>query len=138
MITAKKEPQETVTGKEVKHVNLALYAVVIGSFLGLVGAGGGFLMIPALVLFANLPMRKAIGTSLLLVAANSFIGFLGDVHSNSAMNWKFLLTFSAFSVAGVLTGNYLHRYVRGNKMRNYFGWFIILVAVLMIAKEISR
>lgn len=125
-------------GEAIDIPRLATYAILIGAFLGLVGAGGGFLMIPALVLFAHLPMRKAVGTSLLLVSLNSFIGFLGDVHSNSAMDWTFLFAFSSCSIAGVLTGTYLHRFIHGDVMKKYFGWFIVILAMLMIVKEISR
>lgn len=125
-------------GEAIDVTKLATYAILIGAFLGLVGAGGGFLMIPALVLFAHLSMRKAVGTSLLLVALNSFIGFLGDVHSNPAMDWTFLFAFSSCSIAGVLIGTYLHRFIHGDAMKKYFGWFIVSLAVLMIIKEISR
>jgi len=139
MITAKETTEQTDKGSGIESLKLSLYAIVVGSFLGIVGAGGGFLMIPALVLFAHIPMRKAIGTSLVLVAANSFIGFLGDIHSNAhQMNVVFLLLFSGFSIAGVIAGNYMHRFVKSNQMKKYFGWFIVLVAVLMLVKELSR
>lgn len=138
MITTKPAEEKAATGAGIDRLKLSMLSVLIGSFLGLVGAGGGFLMIPALIYLANLTMRKAVGTSLLLVAVNSFIGFLGDVHSNPHMDWKFLFTFSAFSIAGVITGNYLHNFVKGDTMKKYFGWFILLVAILMVAKELSR
>ncbi|MBP6730726.1 MAG: sulfite exporter TauE/SafE family protein [Chitinophagales bacterium] len=138
MIRHNPPPKDEHTGEVIDVPRLAMYAVLIGSFLGLVGAGGGFLMIPALVLFAHLPMRKAVGTSLLLVSLNSFIGFLGDVHSNPAMDWTFLFAFSSCSIAGVLAGTYLHRFIHGDAMKKYFGWFILILAVTMIVKEISR
>jgi len=138
MITAKPVEQEDATGVGIDRIKLPLLAILIGSFLGLVGAGGGFLMIPALIYLANLSMRKAVGTSLLLVAVNSFVGFLGDVHSNPLMDWKFLFIFSAFSIAGLITGNYLHNFIKGDTMKKYFGWFILLVAILMVVKELSR
>ena len=138
MITAKTEEDKDTASGSINYIKLPLYAVLVGGFLGLVGAGGGFLMIPALVLFANLPMRKAVGTSLVLVAANSFIGFVGDIHGNVAMDWKFLFLFSAFSIIGVLAGNYLQHFVKGNELKKYFGWFILLVALLMVVKEISQ
>ena len=138
MITAVPDEEREVSTAGIDHIKLPLYAILIGSFLGLVGAGGGFLMVPALIYFANLPMRKALGTSLVLVAANSFIGFLGDVHSNPHMDWKFLLLFSACSITGVFTGTYLQRHIQPGKLKKYFGWFILVVAVLMVAKELSR
>lgn len=138
MITAKEGAPETNPQHKTNYAELIVYAVLIGSFLGTVGAGGGILMIPALIHFANLTMRKAVGTSLVLVAANSFIGFLGDVHSNPHMDWQFLFIFSAFSIAGMFAGTYLHNFVQGNKLKKYFGWFILLVALLMVVKELSR
>lgn len=138
MITTEHEEEKEAPAGGINRVQLALYAVLIGSFLGLVGAGGGFLMVPALIYFAHLPMRRALGTSLVLVAANSFIGFLGDVHSNANMDWKFLLLFSAFSIAGVFTGTYLQRHIHAGQLKKYFGWFILLVAVLMVVKELTR
>ncbi len=138
MITTRHEEEKDAPAGSIDRIQLALYAVLIGGFLGLVGAGGGFLMVPALIYFAHLPMRKALGTSLVLVAANSFIGFLGDVHSNANMDWKFLFLFSAFSIAGVFTGTYLQRHIRAEQLKKYFGWFILLVAVFMVVKELSR
>lgn len=139
MITAKEPAEQTDTpAKTMDHIKLPLYAIAVGAFLGLVGAGGGFLMIPALVYFAHLPMRKAVGTSLVLVAANSFIGFIGDIHSNPHTDWKFLFTFSAFSITGVLAGSYLERHISAKSLKSYFGWFVISVAVFMIIKEMMR
>ncbi|MCX6200266.1 MAG: sulfite exporter TauE/SafE family protein [Bacteroidetes bacterium] len=135
MFTAQ-SPTEENFGKEPTHfIMLMFYAVLIGCFLGLVGAGGGFLMIPALVYLAHLPMKKAVGTSLVLVALNSSIGFLGDIHSNQNMDWKFLLAFSAFSVTGVFTGFYLHRFTDGHKLKKYFGGFMMLMAIFIVMKE---
>jgi uncharacterized membrane protein YfcA len=138
MITARTDEEKEVSKTGMDHIKLPLYAILIGSFLGLVGAGGGFLMVPALVYFANLPMRKALGTSLVLVAANSFIGFWGDVHSNPNMDWKFLLIFSAFSITGVFAGTYMQRHIKAAQLKKYFGWFVISVAVFILIKELSR
>jgi uncharacterized membrane protein YfcA len=111
--------------------------VLIGAFLGLVGAGGGFLMVPALMYFANVPTKKAIGTSLLLVAVNSFIGFLGDMRSHVQIDWAFFATFAFFSVTGVLIGHYLATYIHNNKLKKAFGWFILITAVYIVIKEFS-
>ena len=135
MITGSTADADSETSRPVSHVKLIAYAVAIGSFLGLVGAGGGFLMIPALVYFANLPMKKAVGTSLLLVSVNSFIGFLGDINANHALDWNFLLLFSAFSVVGVFTGIYLQHFLNGEKLKKSFGWFVLAVAVYMLIRE---
>ncbi len=131
---------DRVGNKEKHQLNLPLlflYAVLIGAFLGLVGAGGGFLMIPALVYFANLTMKKAVGSSLVLVAINSFIGFLGDIHSSQTMDWSFLLTFSAFSITGVLAGHYLGHFINEQKLRKSFGGLMIVIGVFVVVKEIA-
>ncbi len=128
-------------GKETEHVvnhwRLAFFAVFIGAFLGLVGAGGGFLMVPALMYFANVHTKKAIGTSLLLVAINSFIGFLGDMRSHVQIDWPFFFTFLFFSITGVLIGHYLATYIHNNKLKRAFGWFILITAVFIVVKELS-
>jgi uncharacterized membrane protein YfcA len=136
MITSKNGNEEEKEHK-IDHVRLAFFAVLIGSFLGLVGAGGGFLMVPALMYFANVHTKKAIGTSLVLVSINSFIGFAGDLRSNVQIEWPFFFTFLFFSVTGVLIGHYLATYIHNNKLKRYFGWFILITAVFIIGKEIS-
>lgn len=135
MLIADKFETETEKEHSINHPLLILYAVIVGCFLGLVGAGGGFLMTPALVYFANLNMKKAIGTSLLLVAVNSFIGFLGDVHSSVSMNWRFLLVFSAFCVSGVLLGSYWGHFIDNQKLKKGFGWFIIITGIYIWVRE---
>jgi len=136
MITSGPAPTEEKEHK-INHFELAFFAVLIGSFLGLVGAGGGFLMVPALMYFANVHTKRAIGTSLLLVAVNSFIGFLGDMRSHVQLDWAFFATFAFFSVAGVFIGQYLAERIHNDKLKKYFGWFILLTAVFIIVKEIS-
>jgi len=136
MITSK-APDSEETEHEVDHVRLAFFAVLIGAFLGLVGAGGGFLMVPALMYFANVHTKKAIGTSLLLVAINSFIGFMGDMRSHVQIDWTFFATFALFSVAGVFIGHYLATYIHNNKLKKYFGWFILVTAIFIVVKEFS-
>lgn len=125
--------------EKVLHKNhriiLMMYAVLIGSFLGLVGAGGGFLIVPALIYFANVPTKRAVGTGLVLVSSNAIIGFLGDIGSHEYMDWPFLLTFSAFSVAGVFIGHYLSNFIEAHKLKKAFGWFILVVGIYIVVKE---
>ncbi len=135
MIRAKEEDETTVGEGKISYTLLIFYAIIIGGFLGLVGAGGGFLIIPALVYLAKLPIKKAIGTSLVLIAVNSFIGFMGDLAGASSIDWLFLLTFAGFSISGILMGGYLSRFIRGNQLKKSFGWFILLIGVYMVMKE---
>lgn len=115
---------------------LALIAIGGGFFLGLVGAGGGFLMTPALIYFAGLDMRKALATSLLLVMVNSFIGFLGDVGASPHWDARFLFKFSCFSLLGMALGMYLLQYIDVIKLKKYFGWLMLCIGVLIFFREL--
>lgn len=108
---------------------------VVGVLTGTVGAGGGFLIIPALVLLAKLPMKKAIATSLLIIAIKSLIGFIGDVQ-NLQIDWLFLLSFTGLSIAGIFIGGYLSKFIDGNKLKKAFGWFVLLMGIYIIGKEL--
>ncbi|CAI8172779.1 MAG: Uncharacterised protein [Cryomorphaceae bacterium] len=110
---------------------------VVGVLTGIVGAGGGFLIIPALVLFAKLPMKKAVGTSLLIIAAKSLIGFIGDVQRpDLSIDWTLLLTVTAIAVAGIFVGIYATNFIDGKKLKKGFGWFVLVMAVYIILKQI--
>ena len=110
---------------------------VVGVLTGIVGAGGGFLIIPALVLFAKLPMTKAVGTSLLIIAAKSLIGFIGDVQRpDLIIDWTLLLTVTAIAVAGIFVGIYATKFIDGKKLKKGFGWFVLVMAVYIILKQI--
>lgn len=136
MIKSKKEESanETVELK-FNYLMIALEGGVVGILTGIVGAGGGFLIIPALVLFARLPMKMAVGTSLLIIAAKSLIGFVGDL-SNMEVDWKFLISFTALSVVGIFLGSYLSKFVPGEKLKKSFGWFVLVMGIYIISKEI--
>jgi len=109
---------------------------VVGILTGLVGAGGGFLIIPALVLFANLPMKRAVATSLLIIAVKSLIGFLGDI-GNIVIDWPFLLSFTSLSVVGIIVGIWLNNFIDGKKLKKAFGYFILLMSIFIIIKELN-
>lgn len=110
---------------------------VVGVLTGIVGAGGGFLIIPALVLFAKLPMKKAVGTSLLIIAAKSLIGFIGDVQRfGSEIDWTMLLTVTAIAIAGIFIGIYLTKFIDGKKLKKGFGWFVLAMAVYIILRQV--
>ena len=114
---------------------IALEGAVVGILTGIVGAGGGFLIIPALVLLAHLPMKMAVGTSLLIIAAKSLFGFIGDL-SNLTIDWTFLLQFTAFSILGIFIGIYLSKFIAGEKLKKIFGWFVLLMGAYIIVKEL--
>jgi uncharacterized protein len=109
----------------------------VGIITGLVGAGGGFLIIPALVIFAKLPMKKAIGTSLIIIAAKSLIGFTGDLQrTDLEIDWTLLLGVTSFAVVGIFVGIYLTKFIDGNTLKKAFGLLVLLMAILVILKQI--
>ena len=109
---------------------------IVGVVTGLVGAGGGFLIIPALVLLAKLPMKQAVGTSLMIIAAKSLIGFVGDMRGDEVIDWSFLATFSSIAVVGILLGSWLSKRIPGEKLKPAFGWFVLVMGTYIIVKEL--
>ena len=115
---------------------ITLEGAVIGVFTGVVGAGGGFAIVPALAVFARLPMRVAVGTSLTIIAAKSLFGFLGDLTVEGDFDWGLLLAFTALAVVGILLGSRLGRLVPGTRLRPAFGWFVLLAATGILMREL--
>ena len=114
---------------------LMIYGVTIGIITGLLGAGGGFLLIPALVFLLKLPMKKAIGTSLMIIALNSLVGFTGDL-GHLSIDWLFLLKITAIAVAGIFIGGALGKKLHGDKLKKGFGWFVLAMGIYILVKEI--
>lgn len=114
---------------------IILEGLVVGVITGLVGAGGGFLIIPALVMLAKLPMKKAVATSLLIIAIKSLIGFIGDVETME-IDWIFLLSFTAFSLVGIILGVWLNKFIEGSKLKKSFGWFVLIMGIYILVKEL--
>ncbi len=114
---------------------LMLLGLVVGLVAGLVGAGGGFLIIPVLVFFAQLPMNKAIGTSLLIISAQSLIGFSGDF-LHIQIDWLFLVSITAIAVVGLLLGVRIGRGVPPAELKKGFGWFVLAIAIYVLFKEL--
>lgn len=130
----KKKSQETTVEEKRNLILIGIQTFIIGIIIGLVGAGGGFLIIPALILFAKLPMKKAVGTSLFIIAMNSLVGFTGDMQ-NLVIDWLFLLTFSAISVVGIFIGMYLTKYTNESQLKKIFAYFVLLMAAIILLKE---
>jgi len=132
-----KERKEVALKEEVNfnYTLIIIEGFVVGLLTGLVGAGGGFLIVPALVLFANLPMKKAVATSLMIIAAKSLIGFLGDI-GNIPIDWEFLLIFTTLSIIGIIIGMYLNNFIDGKKLKKGFGWLVLFIAIYIIIKEL--
>lgn len=136
MIRGRKDAEERKDVKfDGKKVLMILAeGVIVGVLTGLVGAGGGFLIIPALVLFSGLPMKTAVGTSLMIIATKSLIGFTGDL-SNYDINWGMLLPFTGLAVGGIFLGSLLSTKIPGSKLKPAFGWFVLVMGVYMLIKE---
>ena len=130
----KKKNQDTNNEEKRNLILIGIQTFTIGIIIGLVGAGGGFLIIPSLILFAKLPMRKAVGTSLFIIAMNSLVGFIGDVQ-NLVIDWVFLLTFSAISVVGIFLGMYLTKYANESQLKKIFAYFVLVMAATILLKE---
>lgn len=109
---------------------------VVGLVTGLVGAGGGFLIIPALVILAKLPMKQAVGTSLIIIASKSLLGFLGDLGRGQLIDWSFLLVFSSIAVVGIFLGAFLSKKISGDKLKPAFGWFVLIMGIYIIVKTL--
>lgn len=115
---------------------ILLEGSVVGVLTGLVGAGGGFLIIPALVLLARMPMKLAVGTSLFIIAAKSLLGFTGDLQGSEVINWPLLGTFTLLSVAGIFIGILLSKKIPGDKLKTSFGWFVLVMGIYILVKEL--
>lgn len=131
----KSKPEIDSDEKQVFNYPLILLeGIVVGILTGLVGAGGGFLIIPALVLLSKIPMKEAVGTSLVIIAAKSIIGFLGEV-GNQFIDWSLILSILAFAVLGIFIGSALSKKIDGKKLKPAFGYFVLIMGVYILLKE---
>ena len=134
MIRGRKESKKIVEKMNIPLI--ILEGVVVGFITGLVGAGGGFLIVPALVLLVGLPMNQAVATSLVVIALKSLIGFTGDLGSGQLIDWTFLISFSAFSMLGMGLGLYFTKKIDATKLKKAFGWFVLVMAVFIFGLEL--
>lgn len=134
MIKSKAKQENETGNKKIDILKLSVYGVAIGLATGLLGAGGGFLLIPTLVLLVKLPMKEAVGTSLLIIALNSLIGFTGDL-GHFTVNWFFLLTITTIAVAGIFIGGVLNKKISGDKLKKGFGVFVLVMGIYILIRE---
>lgn len=134
----KKEEVDSNEPRVFNYPMILLEGAVVGVLTGLVGAGGGFLIIPALVMLSKLPMKQAVGTSLLIIAAKSLIGFTGDVMENAdQMDWTLLSVVTALAIIGIFIGNQLSKKIDGAALKKGFGWFVLVMGIYIIIKELA-
>lgn len=118
------------------YLMILLEGGLVGVLTGLVGAGGGFLIIPALVLLAKMPMKLAVGTSLFIIAAKSLIGFIGDLQGDEIIDWDLLVIFTVLSILGIFIGIYLSKKIEGKRLKVAFGWFVLVMGIYVFIKEL--
>ncbi|MFN8673324.1 MAG: sulfite exporter TauE/SafE family protein [Candidatus Sericytochromatia bacterium] len=132
----KEKVQSYVKNSSISEIMLKGFGV--GGVTGFVGAGGGFMIIPVLALSLKLEMKKAVATSLFIIAINSSFGFLGDIISNKNIDWNFLLYFCSFTVFGVIIGNYIAKFISSEKLKPAFGYFVLIMGIFVILKEFLK
>lgn len=131
------EREQSALTRTAGRGEIAFYGIVVGLITGLLGAGGGFLLIPALTLLLRIPVRTAIGTSLLIITINSLVGFADDV-THHVMDWRLLIQLTGISVIGILAGLAIGQRVNGTVLKRGFGWFVLLMGLYIIIHELTR
>lgn len=124
------------TDSQIKPLQLVFIGAIVGVVTGFLGAGGGFLIIPALLFFAKMKMKQAVGTSLLIIAFNSLLGFAGDVLNGVEINYIFLLSIAFIAGIGIFIGTFLTKKMNGEQLKPIFGWFVLIMGIYIIAKEL--
>jgi hypothetical protein len=136
MIRSRNQQKEELVEPQVfNYPMIFLEGMLVGILTGLVGAGGGFLIIPALVMLSKLPMKQAVGTSLVIISAKSLIGFTGDLQTQ-IIDWNLLLTVSFLAIAGIFIGDRLSKNIDGTLLKKSFGWFILFMGVFIILQQL--
>lgn len=136
MIRSKKKLTENIVAiqRRVRYHIIFIEGIIVGCLTGFVGVGGGFLIIPILTLFVNLPMKMAVGTSLIIITINSIFGFLGEIGRHS-IDWQFLAIFMTSCIFGVCAGIFISTKIESQKLKVYFGWFTLLLGIVILLKE---
>jgi uncharacterized membrane protein YfcA len=135
MLKTKKETKKSTGEVKYNYPLILVEGLIVGGITGLVGAGGGFLIIPALVILANIEMKVAVGTSLIIIALKSLLGFfLGDAITMD-INWPFLGAFTGLSLVGIFIGSFLGNFIDGQKLKKGFGYFIFVMAIFIFYME---
>jgi uncharacterized membrane protein YfcA len=129
------KPREVSTNRDMHFGWVIVEGMVVGVITGLIGAGGGFLIIPALVMVSKLPMKEAIGTSLLIIAAKSLVGFLGEGNL-AGLNWTLLLSISGMAMIGIFIGMRISKRLEASKLKPAFGWMILVMGFYVLLKEV--
>lgn len=138
MIRQSKPSQKKEMSAAARTALISAEGLIVGGVTGFVGAGGGFLIIPALVVLAGLPMKEAVGTSLGIIAVKSLFGFLGDLGAGQLIDWTFLIQFSAIAAVGILLGNRLNAKVSEQKLKPAFGYFVLVMGIFIMWQQVNK
>jgi uncharacterized protein len=135
----RKEEIKSYSDKNVSNTNLS-FLIILGFIVGIIiafaGVGGGFIITPALIIFARLPIKKAIGTSLCIISINSFVGFFSSFHLHDSIDWQFLFTFVSITAIGILIGSAVSKKIENTRLKKIFGWFILCMGLYIILNEL--
>lgn len=129
---------QTINGGELSlqtQFKVAVLGFCVGVLIGLLGAGGGFLIVPALVLLMGFQMQEAVPTSLFIIAINSLAGFISDKHHLIDKDWKSLFGYLGVSFLGLFLGIYSGKYIKGSELKRGFGWFVLVMALVIYVRE---
>lgn len=138
-----RSPQVTVANKSEFSARSKFFLILIEGFLvggvtGFVGAGGGFLIIPALVILVGMPMKLAVGTSLFIIAAKSLIGFTGDLQQQTHIDWKLLVIVSSIAIVGLISGMFLQNKVSEKGLKKGFGYFVLVMGTIILFDQLRN
>lgn len=136
MIRSKTQKTEASEIKPlIKNTLIILESSIIGVVTAVIGAGGGFLIVPALVLLNKINVKTAIGTSLFIIAAKSLIGFVGDIQANNNVDYLLAFKLLIASAIGMFLGVLLVKYINPQHLKKAFGYFLLITAILILVKE---
>lgn len=131
--------KKTVTTKNKSNLTkLSLIGLIIGVITGFLGAGGGFLIIPALLFFGGLEMKNAVGTSLFIIALNATIGFIGDILNGININYTLLISLTIIATGGILIGTFILKKISSDRLKPTFGWFVLIVGLFILFNELTH
>jgi len=134
MIKGRKDTENSTNENNLNYPLIVIQGMFVGALTGLVGAGGGFIIIPALIALFHLPMKKAVGTSLVVITINSLFGFATEI-ADPNIDWTFLLSFTVIAIVGIFVGSALSNKISGAKLKPAFGWFVLIMGVFILGKS---
>lgn len=136
MMLTKDNSKMKSSGKAHSPILIVLEGALVGVATGMLGAGGGFLIIPALVLLMGMEMKKAVGASLLIISLKSLIGFTGDLQAGISLDWMLIGKIIAFTILGMWLATKIANKIESNKLQKGFGVFTLVIAIFILVKEL--